>query len=57
MIERSAVGVPEHPGILEFRKEDRKRDRQSITSTPGFEKLSTALYFIHKIIGLYLIKV
>ena len=27
-----------------FRKEDRKRDRQSITtSTPGFEKLPTAL--------------
>ena len=31
--------------IQRFRKEDRKRKRQSITinSTPGFEKLTTAL--------------
>ena len=36
--------MPEHPGIQGSRKEDRKRDRQSITmSNPGFEKLSTAL--------------
>ena len=35
-------------GIWGFRKEDRMRNRQSITkSTPGFEKLSTALYVHH----------
>ena len=32
------------PGLRGFRKKDRKRDRQSITtSTPGFKNLSTAL--------------
>ena len=36
--------------MLGFRKEDRTRDRQSInTSTPGFEKLSTALYLHSKL--------
>jgi hypothetical protein len=47
IVDRGVLGVPEHPTIVRFRKGDRKRKRQSITTgNPGFEKINTALLVI-----------